>query len=461
MARPPNPIDEHRDYVSLLYLNGVSRSQIQYKLRKHYHIAINLSTISRRIASWGLPRQQSRTIETPELIEAIHDLILRIGLSERQTLSVLQRQGWPITKRGLKHIRLHPDRRWIRRINSDEEQLALLKKTEQVIVEMTQRSNVIAGYGRRFLQPYLRQQQQLWIPRDPLFEMYKIIFPSEVEMRKRMMRRKKGQFLVPGPNYQWCINGHDKLKAYGFQIYAAIDAYLRNIIWFYVGPSASTALSVLKQYLAACDAYNFRPWYLQADRGSETPLVAAAHWNFALAAGGCDSYKAAPSTKNVRIESWWEHYFGELKNRPYVIYGQPWMNYYYPNPSKACNWGISIDCTVLGELVRPLANIDISIYLKPEIKNWYCEVLREMGYNKVILSNYQEPDKLRPFKRFYLSLRDRIIRHIKTLLAQANQAQQDELVDIKPAEQLLIELGVKDENRNDIKGISNNEGEDG
>lgn len=484
MARPPNPIDEHRDYVSLLYLNGVSRSQIQYKLRKHYHIAVNLSTISRRIASWGLPRQQSRTIETPELIEAIRDLILRIGLSERQTLSVLQRQGWPITKRGLKRIRLHPDRRWIRRINSDEERLALLKKTEQVIVEMTQRSNAIAGYGRRFLQPYLRQQQQLWVPRDPLFEMYKIMFPSEVEMRKRMMRRKKGQFLVPGPNYQWCIDGHDKLKAYGFQIYAAIDAYSRNIIWFYVGPSASTALSVLKQYLAACDAYGFRPWYLQADRGSETPLVAAAHWNFALAAGGCvewngqvfqqgkrlkDSYKAAPSTKNVRIESWWERmlhvssrqwvdYFGELardgdfdgdmledqiavyavfedvlrqelfdfveawnlhkirlqKNRPHVVHGQPWMNYHYPDPSKACNWGISIDRTVLGELVRPLANIDISTCLEPETKDWCREVLREMGYNKVVLGNYQEPDKLRPFKRFYLGLRDRIIRHIES-----------------------------------------------
>ncbi|KAK9444595.1 Uncharacterized protein VB005_01658 [Metarhizium brunneum] len=101
---------------------------------------------------------------------------------------------------------------------------------------------------------------------------------------------------------------------------------------------SSSALSVLKQYLAACDAYGFRPWYLQADRGRETPLVAAAHWNFALAADGRvewhgqvfqqgkrlrDSYKAGPSTKNVKIESWWEQmlhvssrqwvdYFGEL-----------------------------------------------------------------------------------------------------------------------------------------------------
>ncbi|KAM4061420.1 hypothetical protein HRG_013125 [Hirsutella rhossiliensis] len=62
MARPPNPIDQYRDYVSFLYLNGVSRSRIKYKLRKRYHVDVDPSTISRRIARWGLPRQQSRTV---------------------------------------------------------------------------------------------------------------------------------------------------------------------------------------------------------------------------------------------------------------------------------------------------------------------------------------------------------------------------------------------------------------
>ncbi|EXL39130.1 hypothetical protein FOCG_18251 [Fusarium oxysporum f. sp. radicis-lycopersici 26381] len=436
MARPPSPIDQYRDYITFLYLNGVSRSKIRHKLRKRHQIAVDLSTISRRMASWGLPRQQSRTIETPELIEAIRDLIFRVGLTEKQTLS-------------------------------------------------------------------------------------------------------------------WCIDGHDKLKAYGFEIYAAIDAYSRNIIWFYVGHSATTALSVLKQYLAACDTYGFRPWFLQADRGSETPLVAAAHWNFALAAGGCvewngqvfqqgkrlkDSYKAAPSTKNVKIEGWWERmlhvcsrqwvdYFGELardgdfdgsmledqiaiyavfegvlrqelfdfveawnlhkirlqKNRPHVVHGQPWMNYHYPDPDKACNWGIPIDRQVLGEMLRPLAGIDISTCLEPETKEWCRDVLAEMGYDDVVLGNHQDPDKLRPFKRFYLALRDRIIQHIESrqppvlaycraptggvaeyeaLLARANQARQDELEDGEPAEQPLVEFSVEDEEGNDIEEVSD-DGEDG
>ncbi|KAG7146003.1 hypothetical protein HYQ46_005209 [Verticillium longisporum] len=184
MARPPSSIDKHRDYVTHLYLNGVSRRRIQYKLRKHHHVTVNLSTISRRIASWDLPRQQARTKESPELIEATRDLIFRVGLSEKQTLSGLQRQGWPITKEGLKRIRLHPDRRWVRRINSDEERLAVLEKTEQVIIDMTQRSNAISGYGKSLLQPYLRQQKQLWVPRDPLFAMYKIMRAPPAAMRK-------------------------------------------------------------------------------------------------------------------------------------------------------------------------------------------------------------------------------------------------------------------------------------
>ncbi|KAL6408593.1 hypothetical protein AUP68_07535 [Ilyonectria robusta] len=131
IARPPNPIDEYRDYITHLYLNGISRSRIQYKLQKHHRIIINLSTISRRIASWHLPRQQARTKESPELIEATRNLIFRVGLSEKQILSVLQRQGWLIIKRGLKCIRLYPDRCWVRRLNSDEERLALLEKIEK------------------------------------------------------------------------------------------------------------------------------------------------------------------------------------------------------------------------------------------------------------------------------------------------------------------------------------------
>ncbi|RKK17358.1 hypothetical protein BFJ67_g17707, partial [Fusarium oxysporum f. sp. cepae] len=84
------------------------------------------------------------------------------------------------------------------------------------------------------------------------------------------------------------------------------------------------------------------------------------------------------------------------------------------DPDKACNWGIPIDRPVLGEMLRPLAGIDISTCLEPETKEWCRGVLAEMGYDDVVLGNHQDPAKLRPFKRFYLALRDRIIQHIES-----------------------------------------------
>ena len=97
---------------------------------------------------------------------------------------------------------------------------------------------------------------------EDLFKVYRVMFPDAVDIRLRALRRKKGLFLVPGPNYQWYIDGHHKLKDYGFEIYTAIDAYFRNIIWFYIGHSVATAFNVLKQYLAVYKEYKVRPWFL-------------------------------------------------------------------------------------------------------------------------------------------------------------------------------------------------------
>lgn len=81
---------------------------------------------------------------------------------------------------------------------------------------------------------------------------------------------------------------------------------------------------------------------------------------------------------------------------------------------KACNWGISIDRSALNEMLRPLSNIDIGTCLEPETKEWCRGVLTGMGYNEVVSGTHQDPDKLRPFKRFYLGLRGRIIQHIES-----------------------------------------------
>ena len=73
--------------------------------------------------------------------------------------------------------------------------------------------------------------------------------------------------MVKGPNRVWSINGHDKLSRFGFQVYAAIDAYSRYIVWCYIGHSNRTAISVNKQYLTTVSLTNIIPKMIRSDKG--------------------------------------------------------------------------------------------------------------------------------------------------------------------------------------------------
>ena len=105
------------------------------------------------------------------------------------------------------------------------------------------------------------------------------------------------------------IDGHLKLSHYGIEIYAAIDAYSRYILWIYIGGSATTAMSVAKMYLTVLDIMKVQPQYLRSDRGSETGLIMNAHWQLHRVRQPDiqpdDTIMFGTSLANIRIESWW------------------------------------------------------------------------------------------------------------------------------------------------------------
>jgi hypothetical protein len=72
-------------------------------------------------------------------------------------------------------------------------------------------------------------------------------------------RRTDGEFIVSGPDFLWCCDGHDKFRNYGIEIYAAVDAYSRRIQWIYVGNSNRRQISILRQMLDALKQYNRCP----------------------------------------------------------------------------------------------------------------------------------------------------------------------------------------------------------
>ena len=79
-------------------------------------------------------------------------------------------------------------------------------------------------------------------------------------------RRK--EYFVKGPNRVLSIDGHDKLSRFGFEIYGAIDAYSRYIVWCYVGISNRTAVSVNKQYLRLLRNTLHMPKLICSDKGN-------------------------------------------------------------------------------------------------------------------------------------------------------------------------------------------------
>ena len=149
--------------------------------------------------------------------------------------------------------------------------------------------------------------------RQSVARLLKEIDPRGSNARKKDLNRRRAEYIVPGPDWLWSLDGHDKLAEWGFQIYAAIDAYSRKIMWVYCGISNRTSRSILQQYLESVRDLGYFPKILRSDHGTECPLAAEAHYAFHRETWADEQtqlkfgnvYFFGGSTHNQRIESWW------------------------------------------------------------------------------------------------------------------------------------------------------------
>lgn len=78
----------------------------------------------------------------------------------------------------------------------------------------------------------------------------------------------------------------------------------------YIGISASTAVSCVQQFFQAIEATQIQPRFVRSDRGTETVMLADAHYQLQttyepdLEFQEC--YLYGTSTANQRIEAWWQ-----------------------------------------------------------------------------------------------------------------------------------------------------------
>jgi hypothetical protein len=476
-----------------LYYEGVSIQDIlvniNSQLQLRNNVPISERTLYNQLERWGLNSRHKALEVSEDLINRVKYYFFNFGFSDLSILRDLQREGYSETNRWMiRRIRYCYGMK--RRHRIPEEREETLNRAIEFLHQDLQQSTAILGFGKGLLYQYVRQQAQLAVSQRRLYDYYRSVFPEEVAGRRDGNFKQRGDFKVPGPNFLWSLDGYEKLKRFGFQIYGCIDAYSRCIIWFFIGRSATTSISTLKQYLQAVQRLQMRPFFTRSDHGVETPLWAAAQ--AALAKAGPKKLKYTdengishyyeqgdrldschlygPSTRNVKIESWWRQlrggatdrwitFFNELAgyaifrdnnladqiamyaiygpiirdelgrfvrlwnghlirnqpNRPNVRSGVP-MDLYHTTEDP--NWGVSLsqddsspDQQLLHNMLSPLEHIDIETLLPEETGAWCNQRLQEIGF-EVRLD--LEDDSKRPYADKFIQLRDLIESHQET-----------------------------------------------
>ncbi|EED13958.1 hypothetical protein TSTA_101940 [Talaromyces stipitatus ATCC 10500] len=194
VGRPPSQIDQYKQEISTSFQNGQSISNITKMLSDEYQITIHPETIRRRLKQWGV----SRTNPGPrELEDKIKELYFKQGLRNKEIIRALERDGIKISQSTLTTIQL--------RIGLQRQVIKLedIQHTDDIVREAE-------------------------------------LDPDGVQHRKNDFYWRRGEYVVPSPNYIWSMDGHDKLAFWGIQIYAAIDAFSQYVTWCYVKISNRT-----------------------------------------------------------------------------------------------------------------------------------------------------------------------------------------------------------------------------
>lgn len=285
-------------------------------------VQISLRTFQRHLNDLGLTGKNpgiKTYISDQVVVDEIYRLWQAELRSDDQIAATLRSYNHHISTRTVQEIRLHHG--WVRshRTEDPEASAARFELAKSAVWEA-----ITTGpgrlYGRNLMWSYLRSQRGLNIRRLDVADALSIIHQFQGRSRAlkfRALHRRQANF--PGPNWVWHVDGHTKLQNWGIDIYGAIDGYSRRIIWLWVGPSALSQVCVAKQYLKAIQGYGFRPRFIRSDRGTETALMADAHYSLEvqhlqlfhnhnqevnpLRLREC--YLYGKSTTNQRIESWW------------------------------------------------------------------------------------------------------------------------------------------------------------
>lgn len=165
--------------------------------------------------------------------------------------------------------------------------------------------------GYRSMWQRLRNVYKLTVKQKTVFKHLREIDPVGVEERRRY-KLKRRTYSVPGPNFTWHADNHDKLKRYGFPIYGCIDGFSKKVLWIPVSETNNDPAVIAYYFLKTVEKYGFLPTIFRTDHSTEAILMAdlqmAMRYDHDDENSAEKSYIHGRSTHNQRIEAYWRQF---------------------------------------------------------------------------------------------------------------------------------------------------------
>ena len=146
------------------------------------------------------------------------------------------------------------------------------------------------------------------VTQDTVRLLLHIIDPENMDMRKKR-RLKRRQYINPGPNAVWHIDGYDKLARYGIYIHGCVDGYSRRIMWLHAYYTNKDSKVIAGYFMDCILSTGKCPRRIRSDRGTEH--VGVERMQKQLRADHTDEHSGdrsfiyGTSVTNQRIEWMW------------------------------------------------------------------------------------------------------------------------------------------------------------
>ncbi|KAH9466394.1 hypothetical protein Pst134EB_001450 [Puccinia striiformis f. sp. tritici] len=324
--------DEFQDEVAELVQSGHTDPQIQHHLQTRHSLTVSLRTLTRRKGDWGLIGRTA-------------------GLTDDQLKESIQlyfNQGWTISRIHHALKTTHHYKKSFRTLERKLNTMELSKRIDDIDRNKFDIPTVVScmmelhqtpegrNVGYRKMKQLLQTKYGICVHQLTVALINRTLDPEGVDNRtKRVLKRRV--FNVPGPNFIWSADGHDKLKKFGITMYGFIDAWSRKVLAVHVHVTNNDPRHIGYYYLNLVKSLGGIPRRTTTDQGTETIHMAGHQINlteqFNLECiDSPQSHLFTKSTHNQKIECLWSQLMKQYNCEVIkALFDAEEKEYYNPN----------------------------------------------------------------------------------------------------------------------------------